>query len=552
MRNLTNYFSGDSAFGSRIFAVVVFTPCLQLSSWVQAAEFIPLGDLPGGEFQSSGNGVSADGTVVVGRSNSDFDGKDDGDTEAFRWTSETGMVGLGDFPGGRYRSRAYGVSADGSVVVGQGSDETFDIEAFRWTIIDGMERLGDSCCGVDDSEARGVSADGNVLVGEGTSTSGREGFRWTAESGITGVGDLPGGVFSSEANDVSADGSVAVGRSEGASGTEAFRWTEVGGMVGLGTLPGGFDSVALGVSKDGSVVVGWSSSASGSEAEAFRWTSAGGMVGLGDLPGGDFISRANAVSADGSVVVGMGTTGSEGDPGDPTIATGGGGIVAGNKKSASSHEEGFIWTQANGLQRLRDILEADGTTGLSGWGPLRPHDISDDGRWVTGEGINPSGFNEAFLVRLPASINGPFNINAGINDAWFNADTAGQGFFIIAFPDLKFMFLAWFTFETSLPDESIIANLGWAGHRWFTAGGSYSGDTAELEIEFTSGGVFDSIEPTVDQVQGGGTITVKFSDCENATVTYDIPSIARMDVVPIKRGLPDNVALCEELNLATK
>ena len=141
-----------------------------------------------------------------------------------------------------------------------------------------------------------------------------------------------------------------------------------------------------------------------------------------------------------------------------------------------------------------------------------------------------------------------FQINAGLNDAWFNKDTAGQGFFIIVFPDLGIVFLAWFTFETSLPDESIVANLGWAGHRWFTAVGSYSGDTTVLDIEFTSGGVFDSVEPKPDQISGGGTITVKFDDCENGTVTYDIPSIARMDVVSITRIVPDNVTLCNELN----
>lgn len=50
--------------------------------------------------------------------------------EAFRWTSDGGMVGLGDLPGGRFDSFAIGVSADGSVIVGGGNiaDGT---EAFR-------------------------------------------------------------------------------------------------------------------------------------------------------------------------------------------------------------------------------------------------------------------------------------------------------------------------------------------------------------------------------------------------------------------------------------
>jgi choice-of-anchor B domain-containing protein len=155
--------------------------------------------------------------------------------------------------------------------------------------------------------------------------------------------------------------------------------------------------------------------------------------------------------------------------------------------------------------------------------------------------------NQGLFV-LRAELGNPFKINAGLNDAWFFKDTAGQGFFIIVYPDLKLMFLSWFTFETTLPDASILANLGWAGHRWFTAVGPYTGDTATLDIEFSSGGVFDSAEPGVEQIPGGGTITVTFSDCENATVAYDIPSIARTDVVPITRIAPDNVALCKALS----
>ena len=54
---------------------------------------------------------------------------DDG-SEAYRW--EDGVVErLGDLPGDHFSSFAKGVSADGSVVVGQG-DSAFGSEAFRW------------------------------------------------------------------------------------------------------------------------------------------------------------------------------------------------------------------------------------------------------------------------------------------------------------------------------------------------------------------------------------------------------------------------------------
>ena len=75
----------------------------------------PAGGLGRGSFESWAHGVSADGAVVVGF------GMTASAQEAFRWTSEDGMVGLGDLPNGFNRSVAYSVSADGSVVVGRGN-----------------------------------------------------------------------------------------------------------------------------------------------------------------------------------------------------------------------------------------------------------------------------------------------------------------------------------------------------------------------------------------------------------------------------------------------
>ena len=138
-------------------------------------------------------------------------------------------------------------------------------------------------------------------------------------------------------------------------------------------------------------------------------------------------------------------------------------------------------------------------------------------------------------------------INAGLNDAWFNPATAGQGFFIIVFPVIKAMFVAMFTFETELPDPSTMATLGWAGQRWFTAFGDYADNQAVLDIEITSGGVFDSPEPVVSQVPDG-TLTVEFEDCSTGMITYNIPSIGRQGVIPIQRLANDNIALCEAFN----
>jgi probable HAF family extracellular repeat protein len=285
---------------------------LGLASFAAAASAVPVfhsvGDLPGGTHVSTATDVSADGRVVVGGSDSAAG------FQAYYWTEGAGMVGLGaEASGDIHSTQSSGASSDGSVVVGTGLHTdvlTPGFEAFRWTQAGGLVGLGDLPGGRLRSTALDVSADGSVVVG--SSDSGfvgmSEAFIWTAAAGMVGLGDLPGGaVRLSTAHAVSADGLVVVGSGHSASGTEAFRWTAAGGMIGLGDLAGGgFESIAYDVSADKAVIVGSALSVSG--VEAFIWTQAGGMVGLGDLPGGGFGSTAWAVSADGSVVVGHATT----------------------------------------------------------------------------------------------------------------------------------------------------------------------------------------------------------------------------------------------------
>ena len=97
------------------------------------------------------------------------------------------------------------------------------------------------------------------------------------------------------------------------------------------------------------------------------------MVGLGDLPGGSFSSRATGASSDGGVVVGFGDT--------------------------DSGPEAFIWTQAEGMQRLIDVLVANGATGLDGWILTDAKAVSADGQWVVGSCHPTDSFGtEPFLA----------------------------------------------------------------------------------------------------------------------------------------------------------
>jgi probable HAF family extracellular repeat protein len=331
------------------------------------ATFQGLGDLAGGTFFSSAFGASADGSVVVGVSSSTSG------SQAFRWTSGTGMVGLGDLPGGTFDSVANGVSADGSVVVGNGRS-TSGQEAFRWTSGTGMVGLGDLAGGSFLSRGYAISPNGAVVVGDSSSANGFEVFSWSSGPGMTNLGDPPGGGIGGAAHSASADGSVLVGRGSFSNGNRAFRLAG-GTFVGLGDLPGGFEiSEAFDVSGDGSVVVGYGSSSNGKE--AFRWTSGTGMIGLGDLPGSSFESEASAISADGTLIVGYGST-------------------AGGR-------EAFLWTADTGMQTVASVLTNYGAI-LSGFTWLaEANDITVNSNTATvvGVGTSSSG-TQAFRAQIP-------------------------------------------------------------------------------------------------------------------------------------------------------
>jgi probable HAF family extracellular repeat protein len=138
-----------------------------------------LGDLPGGEVSAYALAVSGNGQVVVGHSSS---GNNSAPYyhEAFRWTAQTGMIGLGDLPGGVFHSLAWGTNFDGSVVVGESSTNLAGGGAFLWTPDRGLRQLAAVLrddCGLDlgawrlDS-ATGISADGRIVVGNGINPQG--------------------------------------------------------------------------------------------------------------------------------------------------------------------------------------------------------------------------------------------------------------------------------------------------------------------------------------------------------------------------------------------
>ena len=113
------------------------------------------------------------------------------------------------------------------------------------------------------------------------------------------------------------------------------------------------------------------------EREAFRWDASNGMAGLGVLPSG--ASTALAVSFDGAVIVG-----SDGMGGTGTA---------------------FIWDEQNGIRPLAEVLALLGLD-VAGWTLYEATGISADGRTIVGSGVNPDGFQEAWIATIPEPTTG--------------------------------------------------------------------------------------------------------------------------------------------------
>jgi uncharacterized membrane protein len=272
--------------------------------------------------------VSYDGSAVVGGA-VPLNGSPD---VVFRWSDEDGWLefaGLSAWPGYSVYAFAEDVSADGSILVGK--SDSFNVwEAFRWSQDGGIIGLvGSLGVGYDAFEtwAYAVSGDGTCVVGNmyrklpGGSNQ-NDAFRWTTATGIQAIGELPelvpSGLSFYAAEDANADGSIVVGSGQMSDGSPtAIRWVDGVGMHGLrGALPGGANfTSALAVSYDGRVVVGQSTGTGG--LEACIWTEDIGSVSLRELLvshgvsglDGWVLRDVRAISGDGTTIAGAAVDG---------------------------------------------------------------------------------------------------------------------------------------------------------------------------------------------------------------------------------------------------
>lgn len=404
-------------------------------------EFHGLGALGSPTYVSAAFDVSADGRVVTGHNQTAPGVAALVTSEAFAWSPQTGMVSLGLLPGGSPGgSTGLGVSAEGNYIVGGSSTSNSqynDYEAFRWSLGGGMESLGTINQFSSTSSAAAVSRFGRVVVGTDefspptlppiADVPQQRAFRYTDESGMQDLGLLEsyGSYSTTEAIDVTPDGEVIVGTARRVANSLAFEyhidqsqpflWTEETGMVGLGNLPRFFpaifptpqqETIANAVSADGAVVVGEDRVIPSAvtdayypyESSAVLWTREQGWIDLGGFevgPGPEFAGAvAVDVSGTGDTVIGEALIDSIDAAGSSveTIA----GDLRGRVDEYGRLSVPFIWDERRGMRPLARVLAGDFGLDFEGWVLDEATAISDDGTTIVGTGINPDGEQEAW------------------------------------------------------------------------------------------------------------------------------------------------------------
>lgn len=338
-----------------------------------------IGTIQGATGTSTANGISADGSTIVGSSSIPS-----GAIHAFAFDRTSGATtDLGTIGNSIGFSIANAVDANGGAIVGESTTPTGSLAAFLWTKPNGMTSLGfiGGAAPGAFSDATGIDAAGNEIVGEST-TPGAGGLgpihAFLYNGAMNDLGTLGAATGSSVANGVSADGSTVVGEStfpEAAAGQfHAFRYPVGGAMQDLGTIGGVTvgDSVANAVNGDGSVVVG-GSIAPGGQTHAFRWTAAGGMADLGFVtPAGS--SVANALDGAGDIIVG-----------NASLLT-------------PSTTHAFRWTAATGMQDMNLALTNAGVS-MTGITLSTATGVSGDGQFIVGQAIFGDPVTRGYIVR---------------------------------------------------------------------------------------------------------------------------------------------------------
>ena len=375
------------------------------------------------------NGVSDDGSVVVGENNSG----------GFVWT----LDGLQEIGG----VAAIAADADGSFITGDRSFPSGDTAA-RYVVTEGWTQfggLGPSGCDSSLSSAYDISSDGQRCVGLGWDGCAASAFLWSPDDGMF---ELPRiGPSATRADTISGDGTVIGGWDQASNGgRRAAAWFEnartgeweetlvlestLGNSAGYGEVNGS--------NGDGSILVGSADGTSDDTSGAFMYLADDGVVNLGLLPPNDFPYGGGAldVAEDGRAVVGYQREG-----------------LGGGQSFRATY-----WTPETGLVDLKEHLNGLGAGIPAGFTLAAAQSISDDGTVICGWGYEGLFFfQDAWVAILkggepepcPGDLNGDGRVDGGdlglLLAVWGTSDPAADlnGSGTVDGGDLGLLLSAW-------------------------------------------------------------------------------------------------------------
>ncbi|WP_228375788.1 T9SS type A sorting domain-containing protein [Chryseobacterium taiwanense] len=205
-------------------------------------------------------------------------------------------MGLGNY--------TVGAVSDNGVV----SMHTSGGAVYKWSAASGLVQIGTITNGYPAAGRTMVSNDGTKIASSVTKAatgfneiSTYDGTSWTNRGGLVPTG-WDGSVSSTWG--MSANGNVIVGLGWLTAGTaHAVKWDATNGVVDLGSMISGSSSRANAVNADGSVIVGWQDEANGTRSAA-RWVN--GVESFITDGGGNNLGEAGGVSSNGNIVIGAG------------------------------------------------------------------------------------------------------------------------------------------------------------------------------------------------------------------------------------------------------
>lgn len=184
---------------------------------------------------------------------------------------------------------------------------------------------------------------------------------------------------------------------------------------------------------------------------------------------------------------------------------------------------------------FHDVRADDGSYGNQvggpGWVFERTYTAPGEYRvYCSPHSVPGANINNSMNARI--TVRSVFNIVQGLNGTWINPNNLGQGFLFDFQTSNSFMFGAWFTYETAASEA---LKLGSISHRWLTMQGNYSGDTVNLQVFSTSGGVFNT--PTTTTTTQVGTATLTFTSCTAGTLNFTLTEPPISGSIPLQKAL---------------